>query len=93
MVFKLINTFSPDVANAAIDFVVEFNQTVPVKKHQVQQFIAAAPRLVHNAHIIQVDAGCFPEGFTTYGCVFKTDPDGIFMVHIENKEKEKPKRN
>jgi len=84
-VFKLINTFPPDVANVATDFVVEFNQTVPVKKHQGQQYIAAVPRL-HNAHIIQVDAGCFPEGFTTYGCVFKADPDDIFFSACKKEE-------
>lgn len=85
MVFKLINTFPPDVATAATEFVVEFNQTVPVKKHQGQQLIAAAPRF-HNAHIIQVDAGCFPEGFTTYGCVFKAVPDDILFSACKKEE-------
>jgi len=53
-VFKLVNTFPPDVATAAIDFVVDFNQTVPAKKSKGQQSIAAAPSPVQNAHIIQV---------------------------------------
>jgi hypothetical protein len=86
MVFRMVNTFPPAVATAALDFVVDFNQTVPAKKSKGQQSIAAAPSPVQNAHIIQVDAGCFPEGYTTFGCVFKAAPDNIFFSACKKEE-------
>ena len=90
VVFNQISPYPPAVANAALDFIVEFNHTNEKKRNQLQPHgaaaVAAAPSLVYNAHVIQVDAGCFPEGFTTFGCVFKDGPDSVYFLACNKEE-------
>ena len=60
------------------------------KRNQLQPHgaaaIAAAPSPVCNAHVIQVDAGCFPEGFTTFGCIFKDGRDSVYFSACNKEE-------
>jgi hypothetical protein len=44
---------------------------IPKKKNQRQLLATSTSATAHCSHVIQVDAGCFPDGFTTFGCVFK----------------------
>jgi len=78
VVFKQLSPSPPDIAIAALNFVDEFNRTVPRQKKQRQNHNAASP-VVHRAHTIRVDAGCFSEGFTPFGCVFKDSSGNIYF--------------
>jgi hypothetical protein len=44
---------------------------IPKKKNQRQLLAASTSATAHCSHVIQVDAGCFPDGFTTFVSVFK----------------------
>jgi ribonuclease HI len=59
---------------------------VPAKRNQRQQLSAAVPISVLNAHTLQVDAGCFPDGFTTFGCVFKDGPANVYFSACKKEE-------
>ena len=90
VVFNQISPYPHIVANAALDFIVEFNHTMQKKRNQLQPHgaaaVAAAPSPVCNAHVIQVDAGCFPEGFTTFDCVFKDGRDSVYFSACNKEE-------
>ncbi|PNY04967.1 ribonuclease H [Trifolium pratense] len=75
----------PDIAIAALDIVHEFNLAVPKKSKQRQQHAASEPAATLCSHLIQVDAGCFPDGYTTFGCVIK-DCSGMISFSACRKE-------
>jgi len=86
VVFHQNTPYPPDVANAALEFIIDFNNTVPVKRNKRQQLSATIPISVLNAHTLQVDAGCFPDGFTTFGCVFKDGPASVYFFACKKEE-------
>jgi hypothetical protein len=81
VVFKQ-KPFNPlEVARCAADFVADFNQSNPVSQRtgNMQQIQALNSSEVFDC-IAQVDAGCFPDGYTTWGCVFKNQAGDISMA-------------
>lgn len=66
------------VAADAWEGVMEFNKVVPPPKSKVSIPPMLEPISDGGICLVQVDVGCFVDGFTTFGCVLKNF-NGEFM--------------
>lgn len=78
--FKIENVVPQEVARSTVDNILEFNRANPLLRVKKKPTELSDPvRCPKDFYTIQVDAGCYPNGFLVLGCVIKDSEKKIIF--------------